>query len=152
DNRLGTPTVTAAAAGLTSGTQQEVIDADLGVYGLNDDNVAGTLRYAINHATAGQTIAFEASLVGTIHLTAPSPTLAAGVNIIGPNSNIVTVDGSAVPDLGSGLFAVGSGAVVTITDLTVFGANNTGISNSGTLTLKRMNITANVASSVAGAA
>ena len=112
----------------------------------------GTLRYAIAVATAGQTIAFAPGVFGTIYLTSPLPALATSVNIIGPNYHSLKIDGSAVGAGNSGLLSVKSGATVTITDLSVENANSTGISNDGTLTLKRVWLVSNNASALASAA
>jgi hypothetical protein len=152
DIRLGTPTLTVASAGLSSATQQEVVDADLGVYDLNDDTNVGSLRYAIMHAASGNTIAFAQGVTGTIKLLSALPALTLNVNIVGPGASSLIIDASAVAAGNAGVFAVKSGATVTIADLTVEDANNTAVSNSGTLTLKRVVLTGNQASSLASAA
>src|SRR5260370_12546906 len=78
------------------------------------------------------------------------------MSLIGPTGKDVLgvgfIDGSAVAAGNSGLLDVKSGATVTITDLVVQNANNTGISNEGTLTLKRVGVFKNHASALAGSA
>ena len=89
----------------------------------NADAGPGSLRQAIEDACAGDTITF--SVASPIHLTSGTLELSRAVTISGPGADQLTVDGSG----GSfRIFTIDSGAIVTISGLTISG----GFVSSGT--------------------
>ena len=89
----------------------------------NADAGPGSLRQAIADACAGDTITF--SVASPIHLTSGTLELSRAVTISGPAADQLTVDGSG----GSfRIFTIDSGAIVTISGLTISG----GFVSSGT--------------------
>jgi len=116
----------------------------------NHDSGTGSLRQAINDSVSGDTILFDASLVGqTITLT--SGTLSINnenLTISGPGANNLTINGN----LTSRVFNINSNTSATLSGLTITGGYTAlfkggGISNSGTLTLEDVVVRNNVTAS-----
>ena len=102
--------------------------------------LTGDLRYALTQAQTGDHISF--SVTGTINLSSFLPMLTRNISIDGPGADILTVDGA-----GGSVFAIGSGATVMISGLTITGGtgNGSGIFNAGTLTLNKVTVSGNQA-------
>ena len=127
---------------------------------LADDTVGagltGSLRYALTNAADNDHITF--GVTGTINLTGALPNLAHNISIDGPGAAQLIVR----RDTGGsyGIFAVGSGATVSISGLSItngyvaeFRAVGGGIDNAGTLTVSNCTISGNIAlGAVAGSA
>jgi hypothetical protein len=123
---------------------------------LPDDMVGtgltGSLRYALTHAADNDHVTF--GVTGTINLTGALPTLTHSISIEGPGATQLTVR----RDTGGsyGIFAVGSGATVSISGLsitnglTAYGVDGGGISNGGTLTVSDSIISGNTAGGSGG--
>jgi hypothetical protein len=159
DSQAGTPILTAAANGLTSGTQTETItpvSAEIHVTNTNDGG-DGSLRAAITAANAspGSTIVFDAGVTGTIDLLSALPAITASTNILGPGANVLTVERSAAATGTFGGFVVGTAPTsiipppepaVILSDLTVANFDDTGIVNYGSLNLRQVDVRNNNAS------
>lgn len=104
-------------------------------------NLVGDLRYALSNAQSGDQITISVS--GTIQLSAALPALTRNICIQGPGANVLTLQGPGE----SSVFAVGSGATVTLSRLAITGGrgNGGGIINQGTLTLNSAAVTGNTA-------
>jgi hypothetical protein len=102
------------------------------------DNAAdtGSLRYAVNTAVDGDTIAFAPNVIGTITLTNGTLAINTDVTITGPGVGLLTISGNnTVP-----VFTIYAAGSVTISGLIIANgknANNGGgiFDNSGTLTV-----------------
>jgi hypothetical protein len=104
--------------------------------------LTGDLRYCITKATSGQdTITF--GVTGTIMLQSALPTLNASVAIEGPGASQLAVERSSPSASLFGIFAVGSGATVEISGLTVTHSATTAITNAGTLTVSDCTVSGN---------
>ena len=134
-------------------------DAGLGI------GLSGDIRYVVTQADAnpGSTITFDRAATGpTILLTQGTLTLSANMTITGPGANLLAVDGgcttcdapvSGIPSTGATVFAVGLGATVTLSGLTVqhglggpfVSQSAGGIVNHGTLALTGDTLVGNVA-------
>jgi hypothetical protein len=160
DSQSGTPTLTVSASGV-SGTQQLTItpaSAEIHVSNTNDSG-AGSLRAAITAAdnNPGSTIVFGTGVTGTIDLLSELPNITANSNILGPGTNVLTIERGASATGAFGGFAVGTPAtaaggfvtppqpIVTISGLTVANFDGTGITNFGSLTLRKVNVSNNQA-------
>ena len=121
----------------------------------NDGNLSAghiSLRKAITSASPYDTINFAPSLVGqTIPLTLGELDITTNLTIQGPAAGQITIN----TNHSSRAFSVGAGIKVTISNLTITNGfnNNYGgaISNDGTLTLNKDNITDSVAGLGGGA-
>jgi hypothetical protein len=122
---------------------------------LADDTVGsgltGSLRYAITNATDNDHITF--SVTGTINLTGALPTLTHSISIEGPGAAQLTVRRNTGGNYG--IFAVGSGATVSISGLSITNGYNPslfggGIDNLGTLTVSDCTISGNTAEGFGG--
>jgi hypothetical protein len=115
--------------------------SQISITSLNDSG-PGTLRNALANLTSGDTIQFNANLSGTLLLQSALPDINADVNIFGPASGNVTVDGNSTHPFLNVL-----GGVVSIQKLNfangVKGSQAGAIYVSPTLTmiLKNVNIT-----------
>ena len=100
-----------------------------------NDSGAGSLRYCISNAVAGDTIQFESSLAGkTIKLNSSLPSITKALTIIGLGANQLAIDGRNTYKV----FNVALTATVTISGLTIThgsGGNGAGIRNDGNLTI-----------------
>ena len=100
-----------------------------------DDGSAGTLRAVLAAAKSGDTIQFASALDGhTITLTQGQLVVSHSVTIAGPGSGELAINGNAA----SRLFAIGSGAKVTISGLTLsdgVATDGAAVLNAGNLTL-----------------
>jgi hypothetical protein len=123
------------------------------------DNVAGSLRDAINITPSGGTVDFAPGLTGTITLSAGQLTIAKNLTINGPGATgfgmtAITVNGGNA----SRVFNISSGFTVTISGLAIKGglasgnsstpggaSSGGGILNAGTLTLKDDIVSGNTA-------
>jgi hypothetical protein len=103
-------------------------------------DLAGDLRYALTQAQPGDAISI--GVAGTIQLTAALPVLARNICIQGPGANLLTVNG-----VGGSVFAVHSGATVTLSRLAITGGvgHGGGIYNQGTVTVNDSTIRDNTA-------
>jgi CSLREA domain-containing protein len=103
-----------------------------------------TLREAITAALASDTIDF--SVTGTITLAGSQLTVDKDLIISGPGASQLTIDG----DGRNRVFAITSGAVVTISSVTITGGNDNfeggGLFNGGILTLTDSVVSGNTAS------
>ena len=104
-----------------------------------------SLREAIDAAANGDTIAFSALFTTpqTISLAPNFPffgglIISTDLIVTGPGSDLLTISSSG----GDGIF-VSTGNTVRFSDLTITGANATGIENFGYLTLERCVVTGN---------
>jgi hypothetical protein len=123
---FGTYTVSASATGIANPASFSLTNSTYVVTSTADDGSAGTLRYAINQANAGNVteIVFAIGAVGsaqTIHLTSALPTLtASGVYINGlsqgGSSNtkqLITLDGTNAVSSSDGLLLQGANCIVS---------------------------------------
>jgi serine/threonine protein kinase len=117
---------------------------------LNDEG-AGSLRWAIAAAKAGNTITFDARLRGTIVLASGDLSIAKSLVIRGPGASVIAISGR-----NSGhVVHVLRGSVTTISGLG-FQQSNTGkteigfILNDGTLTLINSRVSGNTSSGLGG--
>ncbi|HET6893733.1 MAG TPA: CSLREA domain-containing protein, partial [Pyrinomonadaceae bacterium] len=119
-----------------------------------NDGGAGSLRAAILDAnSAGNAINFETGLTGTITLLSELPNLSASMSINGPGASQLTVQRSTAGGTPNfRIFTISSGAIVTISGLTIsngnaaggFPANSGGgIFNEGTLSINECVINGN---------
>jgi hypothetical protein len=112
------------------------------------DSGAGSLRDAIAAASSGDNI--NISVTGTIALTGGALTITKNLTISGPGASDLAVSGNNAAQV----FAVNSGATVTISGLTIengaASGGGGGISNSGTLTVTNSIITANTTDAFGG--
>ncbi len=159
DTKAGTPTLTAAATGLTSATQKETITSLSGQIHVTNtnDSGSGSLRAAITAADAnpGSTIVFDTGVTGAIDLLSALPALTANTNIIGPGANLLTVERSASATTNFGIFVMGVASTQTnphptepaiiLSNLTVANGKGTGITNWGTLILQNIVVSNNQA-------
>jgi hypothetical protein len=104
--------------------------------------LTGSLRYALTHAADNDHITF--GVTGTINLTGALPNLTHSISIEGPGATQLTVR----RDTGGsyGIFAVGSGATVGISGLSITNGSvvyGGGIYNVGTLTVSNCTISGN---------
>ena len=113
-----------------------------------DDSGPGSLRNAITDAPSGSTIQFANSLKGgTITLTSGVVSINQNLNIDGPGAGKLAVSGGGE----SQVFDIGSGALVTISGLTITDGLSAvtgvggGIVNAGNLTLDGTDVTNNQA-------
>lgn len=94
----------------------------------------GSLRYAVNNAIDGDTIAFN-GVVGTITLTNGTLTIAHNITITGPGAGLLTLSGNNAVTV----LTVNSGTVnisgLTIANGNAGGGHGGGILNAGTLNL-----------------
>ena len=113
-----------------------------------NDSGAGSLRQAIadaNTAGGADTIDFDAGVFATsqtITLTTGELVINGEVTINGPGADKLTISGNNV----SLVFLVSSGAMVTISDLTISHGSDSlagGIGNSGTLTINNSILSGN---------
>ncbi len=117
----------------------------------DNDSGAGSLRYELGAASAGDTIKFSPRAYGTITLSSGPLQVGTSVDIQGPGANKVTVSGGG----SSEVFDVEGGVTATISGLTVADGSDTvpyaygagGILNQGTLTLSDVVVTGNSAGS-----
>jgi len=117
----------------------------------NDANVQNSLPWAIAQANGyngSSTIQIDVS--GSIDLASTLDiTTAPNVSIVGPGATQLTIDGG-----GHQVFNIGSGAIVSISDLTITDgggvAKGGGINNAGTLLLSDDDITGSSATSSGG--
>jgi len=124
--------------------------AQLTVTSAADDGSAGTLRYEIAKAAAGDTITFAPSLNGTITLDCTDNgaiTLSQNVTIAGPGANNLTISGTGACQV----FHVNSGVTATISGLTIANGYNSagsggGIYNNGTMTVSNSSLVNNESS------
>ena len=106
-----------------------------------NDSGAGSLRQAVADAPSGSTILFANSLKGaTITLTTGVLSINQNLNIDGPGAAQLAVSGGGA----SQVFDIGSGALVTISGLTITDGSG-GIVNAGNLTLDGTDVTNNQA-------
>lgn len=109
------------------------------------DTGPGSLRQAIIDANAlpgPHLIEFQSDLAGTLLLGSPLPELAESMDILGPTSGLVTIDGNGLHQP----FLVEEDAVVTLSHLTLINGQSLlggAIVNFGELTLEHMRITDN---------
>lgn len=100
-----------------------------------------SLREAINAANASpgpDTIDFYPGVTGTMGLSSSLPSIAREVSITGPGATLLSVDaGQAVgwPSQTGWIFDIKPGVTALISGLTVTGASDSAINNSGKLTL-----------------
>jgi hypothetical protein len=159
DTKAGTPTLTAAATGLTSATQKETITSLSGQIHVTNtkDSGSGSLRAALTAADAnpGSTIVFDSGVTGAIDLLSALPALTANTNIIGPGASLLTVERSASAATNFGIFVMGvasTGAnpnppepAIIMSGLTVANGKGAGITNWSTLILQNMVVSSNQA-------
>ncbi len=125
--------------------------ATINVANLNDSG-AGSLRQAISDneaAGGGNTIKF--SVTGAIELVS-ALTLSSSVTIVGPGARLLTVERSSaggIPSFAT-INVLGVNTVATISGLTISGGNESGIFNTGVLTLNSCAITNNIDGGTAG--
>ncbi len=119
-----------------------------------DDSGTGSLRAAITAANTNpgsDIVSFAPGLRGTIGLTSGQLSITDSLMIDGPGAGRLAVSGSDM----SRVFQIGSGAVVSIDDLTVTHGRAVGpgggILNAGTLTLSRAIVSSNQAIGLPGA-
>jgi len=152
----------------TSAVQMFTINVSCGQNDLvtnTNDSGAGSLRYAISSACAGDTITFDPALTAggpaTIALTSDELVINKNLTIIGPGANLLTVQRSAV--IGTPIFRVFDvqSGTVKISGLTIAngnavdgalggtnpGAFGGGIWNNGTLTISNLAVSGNLAGS-----
>jgi len=112
------------------------------------DSGPGSLRDAIATASSGDNIHF--SVTGTIALTTSALIVAKSVTISGPGASNLAVSGSHAVQV----FKVNSGAIVTISGLTIENGSasggGAGIFNLGTLTLSNSTVSGNSTDSEGG--
>jgi hypothetical protein len=112
-----------------------------------DDTGPGSLRQAIIDANAlpgPHLIEFQSDLAGTVLLGSPLPELDESMDILGPVSGLVTIDGNGLHQP----FLIEEGAVVSMTHLTLRNGQSLlggAIVNFGELTLEHMLIANNSA-------
>lgn len=98
---------------------------------LSDDaSDTGSLRYAVNNASDGDTINFASNVVGTISTTS-TLTISHSITITGPGAALLKVvrSGSTAGDV----FDVGNGITVTINGISISsGTQGRGITNNST--------------------
>ncbi len=115
-----------------------------------DDGSAGTLRAVLASASSGDTIQFAKQLKGqTIILTQGQLMVSQSLTIDGLGADKLTISGNAA----SRIFDIGSGATVTISDLTLTGGlatDGASILNAGNLTLSDDLLSGNVAQGIVG--
>jgi hypothetical protein len=87
-----------------------------------NDSGSGSLRQALADANDGDTIDFAVS--GTIGLTSGELFVDKSITISGPGAKNLAVDGNAK----SRVFHIGTGEIVTISDLTITNGHSTGLS------------------------
>ena len=138
---------------VTVDTLADVVDAGDGVT---------SLREAVASATpADHDVAFHPSLHGGRIALTGSLSLAQSINILGPGADKLTIDASAADSTplaydfnGIRAFSVGAAATVTLQGLTITGGDvagaGGGVSVSGDLKLKSVNIVGNAASTNGG--
>lgn len=80
-----------------------------------DDSGAGTLRNALSIAQDNDQIFFSSSLSGTILLQSSLPSIGSQINIVGPTSGSVTIDGASSYQI----FQVNTNGNVMISNLTL---------------------------------
>ncbi len=126
---------------------------DFTVTGLQDHG-AGSLREAITEANlsqGGDRISFAAALSGTIELESELPEIKGDLEILGPGQKVLTVHRDAgVP--GFSVFRIGR-FNVSISGLTISGGkaeDGGGIHSEGSLTLTRVTLSGNEATSEGG--
>jgi hypothetical protein len=104
--------------------------------------LVGDLRYCVTNATSGNdTISF--GVTGTLELESALPTLNASVAIQGPGANQLTVARDSASSTDFDIFTVDGAAAVQISGLTLTGATNSAIVNSGTLTVSESTLSGN---------
>ncbi len=96
------------------GLEDRTVPSQL-VTNLLDNGAAGTLRDAIDHAAASDTISFAPGLAGTITLTQGELLLVKDLDIEGPGAGAITISGHKA----SRAFEVAAGHSVTIAGLTI---------------------------------
>ena len=140
-----------AAATFTVNSTGDGADSNTADGACNDGSGNCTLRAAIQQANAAagdDTITF--SVTGTITLTSALPDITSGITLSGPGARLLIVSGNNA----SRVFTIASGAVVTISDLTVSNGRSSGggggILNSGTLTINNCSISNNTAAGGGG--
>jgi len=159
-----------AAVALAAGSGMASANAPLSVTNLNDSG-AGSLRQALldaNAAPGQDVITFAAGVSGTISLLSDFPELTEAIDLEGPGSSVITIDGgwtrAGGPTAGFKVFAINDGGggagTWTLSGFTVTGGNNsTGIwktggaikaTNSDPLNIADVKMTANYASSGGG--
>ncbi len=138
-----------------------VFGATLTVTSTADDGSAGTLRYAIANAAAGDTINFSPTDItypATITLSLPACsisctnwlTIATNLTITGPGASSLTISGGA----NNNVLVVNGGVTAAISGLTItnldsddcgnyYSGNCAGILNNGTLTLTDCTVSGN---------
>ena len=154
--------------------ESRIVPANRLVTSLADTQTGGTLREAITLCTSNvgnDTIVFSSHLfssgAGTITLlTAQLPTIRGKngtVTITGPGSSLLTISGNnGVAVQNFGIFDIDNGGVLTISGVTVSGANNIGnvlqqtgnggaFNNRGFLTVSNSTISGNSAGRNGGA-
>ncbi len=100
---------------------QGIVWGDISVTNLLDAG-SGSLREALTIAEEGDQIVFDASLLGTLVLLSPLPTVDVDIEILGPTSNGVSISGnSLVP-----IFDVGINQQVSISNLNIINGSKTG--------------------------
>ncbi|MCX6619327.1 MAG: hypothetical protein NTZ98_24935, partial [Acidobacteria bacterium] len=117
------------------------------------DYGGGSLRYAVNYATAGTTITFDPAVFSgsqkTITLAGGGLTLG-NLTIIGPGANLVVVDGNNAGTV----FTIPFGYSASISGLTIThgsgGTSGGGIDNAATLTLASCALKGNSANAGGG--
>jgi hypothetical protein len=110
------------------------------------DSGGGSLRTALLHANQAGGSVVIVTATGVIQLASALPTIASGVQILGPGANNLTVSGSGayqVFNIASGVSVSMSG--LSISDGMVSGTNGGGIANAGTLSLTNCAIANNSA-------
>jgi len=118
-----------------------------------DDSGTGSLRAAItaaNNNPGSDIVAFAPGLRGTIGLTSGQVSIIDSLTIDGPGANRLAVSGNDA----SRVFQIGSGAVVSIDDLTVTHGRAVGrgggILNAGTLAASNVILSNNLVVGVPG--
>jgi hypothetical protein len=94
--------------------EERALLSTLTVTNLNDSG-DGSLRGALAQAQAGDTIAFDSGLQGTITLTSGGLRVTRGVTIQGPGADLLSISGNQA----SRVFEILPGAAATISGLTV---------------------------------
>jgi hypothetical protein len=110
-----------------------------------NDSGPGSLRQAIADASSGETITFSSKLRGqTITLTSGELDISNSIKIDGLGASQLAVSGGG----SNRVFQINSGAVVTISGLTItdgLATDGAGVVNQGTLTLDGCSVTSNQA-------